>query len=98
MIAIEYMDMMSRMTMTVSATQPRCFTISVMVKAFFMLSFSPPCCAWNRKTRKPKALLPRKLVRIVTVQILQKVFVCDVESGPDVAGGPQMSPAPAPAG
>src|SRR5437588_3563663 len=75
MIAIEYMDMMSRMTMTVSATQPRFFTISVIVNASLrLLSPPPPPCAasWKRKTRTPRALLPRMLNRIVTVGILQK--------------------------
>ncbi len=43
MIAIEYIDMISRMMMTVSATQPRFFTISVMVKALFRSS--PPLAA-----------------------------------------------------
>src|SRR5205085_1987396 len=73
MIAMEYMDMMSRMTMTVSATQPRFFTISVMVNASFRLL--SPCgwaACWNRKTKKPKALLPRMLIRMVTVKILQR--------------------------
>src|SRR5215212_4965467 len=76
MMAMEYIDMMSRMTMTVSATQPRFFTISVMVKALFRSS--PPLAAsWNRKAKKPRALLPRMLNRIVTVEILQRVFVSD---------------------
>src|ERR1700760_490208 len=87
MMAMEYIDMMSRMTMTVSATQPKFLTISVMVKADFRLSLSLPPCAWNRKTKKLSALLPRMLNRMVTVKILQKVFVCDVESAADVAGG-----------
>src|ERR1044071_3083312 len=76
MIAMEYIDMISRMTMTVSATHPRFFTISVMVKALFRSS--PPLAAsWNRKAKRPRALLPRMLNRIVTVEILQRVFVSD---------------------
>src|SRR5438270_14031414 len=73
MIAMEYMDMMSRMTITVSATQPSIFTISEMVNATFRLL--SPCgwaACWNRKTKKPKALLPRMLIRMVTVKILQR--------------------------
>src|SRR5215216_2718994 len=74
MMAMEYIDMMSRMTMTVSATQPRFFTISVMVKALFRSS--PPLAAsWNRKAKKPRALLPRMLNRIVTAEILQRFSV-----------------------
>src|SRR5215207_7754664 len=76
MIAMEYIDMISRMTMTASATHPRFFTISVMVKA--LCRSSPALAAsWNRKAKKPRALLPRMLNRIVTVEILQRVFVSD---------------------
>src|ERR671916_2327973 len=73
MIAMEYIDMMSRMTMTASATHPRFLTISVMVKALPMSSDPPPC--WKRKAKKPRALLPRMLNRIVTVEILQRFSV-----------------------
>src|SRR5437588_8611990 len=79
MIAMEYMLMMSRMTMTVSATQPRCLIISLMVNTSLRFcspgaGAAPPGCAaaWNRKTRTPRALLPRMLNRIVTVEILQR--------------------------
>src|SRR5215203_3394506 len=76
MMAMEYIDMISRMMMTVSATHPRFFTISVMVKA--LCRSSPALAAsWNRKAKRPRALLPRMLNRIVTVEILQRVFVSD---------------------
>src|SRR5215207_9564293 len=78
MIAMEYIDMISRMTMTVSATHPRFFTISVMVKALFRSSPPPGAAAsWKRKAKKARPLLPRMLNRIVTVEILQRVFVSD---------------------
>src|SRR5215212_8559860 len=75
MIAIEYMDMMSRMMMTVSATHPRFFTISVMVKALFMSSVPPFAASWKRKAKKARALLPSTLSRIVTAEILQRFSV-----------------------
>src|SRR5919107_6140144 len=93
MIAIEYIDMMSRMMMTVSATHPRFFTISVMVKALFRSS--PPFAAsWKRKAKKPRALLPSTLSRIVTAEILQRfsVVMAKGASAPEGAFGPRAPP------
>ncbi len=68
MIAMEYIDMMSRMMSTMRATVPRFFTISVMVKCWAMSSPAPGAASCHRNTKKLSALLPRMLMRIVTVR------------------------------
>src|SRR5687768_16931865 len=63
------------------ATVPILFTICMMEKwsaAVPPSGLAPASC--HRKTKKPKALVPRKLVKIVTVT-LQTFFEIEIQQG-----------------
>src|SRR5438552_15251160 len=67
MMAIEYTDMISKMITTVIATGPMCLTISVKLISWPPCSLADGVAACQRRKRKPKAFVPRVLIRIVTV-------------------------------
>jgi hypothetical protein len=68
MIAMDYSDMMSKTITTAIATGPMFFTISDIVKVSAAVApgLAAAVASCNKKN-SPSALIPRRLVRIVTV-------------------------------
>src|SRR5687767_4688770 len=74
MIAIEYTDIIKRMTTTVIATAPMLLTISVILKWSAAVSAGVAAgVACQRTTSRLSAFVPRMLSRIVTVGPPRKV-------------------------
>jgi hypothetical protein len=65
-MAIEYTDMIRRTITTAIATPPMFFTISVRVKVLAP-DASGLAAASCKNNRSPRAFVPKRLVRIVTV-------------------------------
>src|SRR5688500_16326654 len=72
MMAIEYTDIINRMTTTVIATAPMLLTISVMLKWSAAAGVATGVACQRTKSRL-SAFVPRMLVRIVTVGPPRKV-------------------------